>query len=103
MHLSKNTLLICFTVSLLLTIGSAFFYVVAYMEVGGMPQERVNGCSTRAIVSENDRYITICPEDSLKGKVSAFIAPKAAVASILFLTLFFYKSSQEAKNYVRKE
>lgn len=94
MKVSMNMLTACFFISLLVTIVSSFFYFVTYLSLGSPMERDLNGCISR--YAKDDTPYLVCPDDTMRGRVSAFLAPKAAVASILFAALFFYKLSQGA-------
>lgn len=101
MKLTKDMLLAGFAVSLLVAIASLGLHVAAYVSLGSPLERGRNGCALQVLIEENDRYIIVCPEDTMYGKVAAFLAPKAAVASILLFALFMYQLSRDARKKQR--
>lgn len=93
MSSTENKLLSAFVLSLFVAILSMFFYVVAYISLGSPLDRDPEGCVSRVLVDEGDRYISVCPDDTITGKIAAFLAPKAAVASVLLLAIYAYKRS----------
>ena len=89
-----NVLLICLSVSLLVTIVSGFLYAMTYMELGSPMDRDRDGCVVR--FTKDDSPYSVCPADTMRGRVSAFLAPKAAMVSVILLALIAYRWSKGA-------
>ena len=84
-----DVLLACFAISLLVTIVSGFMYTVTYMELGSPMDRDRDGCVVR--FTKDDSPYSVCPDDTARGRVSAFLAPKAAAVSVILLALIAYR------------
>lgn len=94
MKVSTDVLLACFAISLLVTIVSGFVYAVTYMELGSPMDRDRDGCVVR--FTKDDSPYSVCPDDTMRGRISAFLAPKAAVVSIVLSALIAYRWSKDA-------